>query len=145
MHILAHKNDGKGLIKDPVILISESSITSIEEIYESIPPELEPIILEESLIPDKKYIKCWILENSRLSVNMEKAREIFKDKLRKARFKPLQELDILYQRATETNSDTSEIISQKQCLRDLPENPEIDKCKSTAELDALFVSLGFEP
>ena len=52
-------------------------------------------------------------------INIDKAKNIVKDKLRAERAPLLQEQDIAFQRALESNSDTSEIVAEKQRLRDI--------------------------
>lgn len=54
-----------------------------------------------------------------ITVNMSKAKEITKLRLREER-KPLLEVqDIAFQRATETGADTTAIVAEKQRLRDI--------------------------
>lgn len=53
-----------------------------------------------------------------ISVNLEKAKDLKKQILRRDRAPILQKLDIEFQRALENGSDTSDIISKKQALRD---------------------------
>ena len=53
-------------------------------------------------------------------IDMAKAREIHKSNIRAVRVSKLAELDIEFQRALETSSDTSAIIAKKQALRDAP-------------------------
>jgi hypothetical protein len=53
------------------------------------------------------------------TVNLDKAKEITKARLRKERISLLQVQDIAFQRALETNSDTSVIVAEKQRLRDI--------------------------
>ena len=53
-------------------------------------------------------------------IDMAKAREIHKDKIRIARKPKLEELDIEFTKALETSSDTSAIVAKKQALRDAP-------------------------
>lgn len=52
-------------------------------------------------------------------INNEKAIEIAKDKIRAIREPKLKALDIDFQRALETGSDTTLIVQEKQKLRDL--------------------------
>ena len=47
-------------------------------------------------------------------IDMAKAREIHKAKIREARTPKLAELDIEFQRALETSADTSTIVAKKQ-------------------------------
>jgi hypothetical protein len=52
-------------------------------------------------------------------INIDKAKEITKKRLRVERTPLLQEQDVAFQRALESNSDTSEIVAEKQRLRDI--------------------------
>lgn len=54
-----------------------------------------------------------------ITINIEKAKEIQKDKIREVRKPLLEKLDIDFVRALETGSDIEEIKSQKQALRDV--------------------------
>lgn len=67
-------------------------------------------------------------------INMDKAREIHKDKIRWARGPLLKKLDIEFQKALETNEDTTDIINRKIVLRDATENPLIQSASNIEEL-----------
>lgn len=54
-----------------------------------------------------------------ITINLEKAKEIRKSNLRKLRAPLLSKLDVDFQRALETGADTSEIVAEKQRLRDI--------------------------
>ena len=54
----------------------------------------------------------------KIQVNINKAKEITKDKLREERKPLLEKLDVDFQRALETGADTTDIIAKKQALRD---------------------------
>ena len=54
-------------------------------------------------------------------INNEKAIEIAKDKIRIIREPKFKQLDLDFQRALETGSDTTLIVQEKQRLRDLTE------------------------
>jgi hypothetical protein len=56
-----------------------------------------------------------------LTINIEKAKNVFISKLRRFREDELPKLDIQYMRALELGSSTTDIISKKQQLRDLPD------------------------
>jgi hypothetical protein len=56
-----------------------------------------------------------------LTINIEKAKNVFIFKLRRFREDELPKLDIQYMRALELGSSTTDIISKKQQLRDLPD------------------------
>tara|TARA_R100000353_G_scaffold6695_1_gene8732 strand:+ start:339 stop:602 length:264 start_codon:yes stop_codon:yes gene_type:complete len=71
-------------------------------------------------------------------INMDKAKEIHKNKIRKARAPKLAELDVEFQKALETSADTTSIVSKKKALRDAPANAAIDAAKTEAELKATW-------
>ncbi len=52
-------------------------------------------------------------------VNLNKAKEITKNRLRIERTPLLQQQDVLYMRALEQGQDVSEIVAEKQRLRDI--------------------------
>ena len=54
-----------------------------------------------------------------ITVNINKAKNIWKDKLRTERAPLLSSLDVQFQRALETGADTAEIVAEKQRLRDI--------------------------
>ena len=79
--------------------------------------------------------------------DMAKAREIHKTNIRNARTPKLAELDIEFQKALETSSDTSVIINKKQALRDAPADNAITAATTTDELKSQWNSsiLGSNP
>ena len=54
-----------------------------------------------------------------ITINIDKAKAITKDRLRAERTPLLQAQDVAFQRALETNSDTTAIVAEKQRLRDI--------------------------
>lgn len=54
-----------------------------------------------------------------ITINLDKAKEITKQRLRAEREPLLQTLDIQFQRALETGADTLAIVAEKQRLRDI--------------------------
>ncbi len=67
-------------------------------------------------------------------INMAKAREIHKNNIRNARTSKLAELDIEFQKAQETEADTTAIVAKKNALRDAPADTAIENASSTTEL-----------
>ena len=55
----------------------------------------------------------------KIKVNITKAKEIVKQKLREDRKPLLEAQDVLFQRALETSADTTDIVTEKQRLRDI--------------------------
>jgi len=72
-----------------------------------------------------------------ISVNMDKAKDIWRDKIRQARVEPLAALDTAYMKALETSADTTQIIADKQALRDAPSLASIDAASTVDELKAI--------
>jgi hypothetical protein len=54
-----------------------------------------------------------------ITINLNKAKALTKDRLRQERAPLLQAQDILYMRATEANQDTTAIVAEKQRLRNI--------------------------
>jgi hypothetical protein len=54
-----------------------------------------------------------------ITVNLDKAKAITKEKLRVERTPLLQAQDVAFQRAMEEGADTSAIVAEKQRLRDI--------------------------
>ena len=54
-----------------------------------------------------------------ITINLNKAKEITKNRLRQERAPLLVAQDVLYIRATEANQDTTAIVAEKQRLRDI--------------------------
>ena len=67
---------------------------------------------------------------------MAKAKEIHKFNIRAVRGPKLAALDIDFQKALETGSDTAAIVSKKQALRDAPADSAIEAAKTDTELKA---------
>lgn len=72
-----------------------------------------------------------------ITVNIPKAKDITKDRLRLDR-KPLFEAqDILFMQAQESGADTTAIVTEKQRLRDITKD--VDSCTTTDELKSLTI------
>ena len=54
-----------------------------------------------------------------ITINLDKAKAITKDRLRQERAPLLQAQDVAFQRALEANADTAAIVAEKQRLRDI--------------------------
>ena len=72
-----------------------------------------------------------------ISVDMSAAKDIWRDKIRQARTEPLIALDTAYMKALETGADTTQVIADKQALRDAPDHADIDAATTPEELTAV--------
>jgi hypothetical protein len=71
-------------------------------------------------------------------IDINKAKEITKDRLRVERKPLLESLDVAFQRALESNADTSAIVAEKQRLRDITK--QVDAITTIEELKAKQVN-----
>ena len=71
------------------------------------------------------------------TINIDKAKELTKERLRQEREPLLQAQDIEFQKAQETDSDTSSIVAEKQRLRDITK--QVDTMTTLDELKTASV------
>ena len=72
-----------------------------------------------------------------ITINIPKAKDITKDRLRADRKPLLEAQDVLFMQAQESGSDTTDIVAEKQRLRDITKDA--DSCTTTDQLKALSV------
>ena len=70
-----------------------------------------------------------------ITININKAKEITKERLRFERKPLLEAEDIKFLQAQESGADTKAIVAEKQRLRDITK--QVDSCTTTNELKAL--------
>ena len=73
-----------------------------------------------------------------ITINLDKAKAITKDRLRSDRTPLLEAQDILFMKAQESGDDTTAIVTEKNRLRDITKLA--DSATTTDELKALEVS-----
>ena len=71
-----------------------------------------------------------------VKIDLAKAKEMHKTRIRQARDPLFADLDVQYQRATETGADTSAIVAKKNALRDAPADSAITSASDEAALKA---------
>ena len=71
-------------------------------------------------------------------VDINKAKDITKDRLRVERKSLLEAQDVLFQRALESSADTTAIVAEKQRLRDI--TTLVDTANTVEELKALEIN-----
>ena len=72
-----------------------------------------------------------------ITINLDKAKDIKKVKLREERKPLLEAQDVLYMRAQESGSDTTAIVTEKQRLRDITKLA--DEASSIEELKSIDI------
>ena len=105
-----------------------------------IPGNVQSYIIGADTLPeeDGDFFNAWEQTNGVVTVNITKAKEITKRRLRMEREPLLAAQDVLYMRALEAGQDTTAIVAEKARLRDI--TTLADPCTTTAELRALRVT-----
>jgi hypothetical protein len=67
-----------------------------------------------------------------ITIDITKAKEVWKDKIRFQRAGALKKLDLDFMKAQEAGTDTTSIVADKNILRDLPE--QVDTATTTDEI-----------
>jgi hypothetical protein len=131
MQVIIHENSNGG-----VSVTVPTGELSIEAVKTKDTPS-GSIIVDSDTLPnsDNDFFDAWQLSGSTVSVNISKAKEITKKRLRAEREPLLAAQDVLFQRALETSADTTAIVAEKQRLRDI--TTQVDSATTTAELRAM--------
>lgn len=95
---------------------------SVQEVQaKDIPAGIKSFIVQASSLPqnDVDFFDAWEQNNGIITVNLQKAKEITKLRLRAEREPLFQAQDVAFQRALENGLDTAAIVLEKTRLRDL--------------------------
>tara|TARA_B100000614_G_scaffold206689_1_gene188856 strand:- start:71 stop:556 length:486 start_codon:yes stop_codon:yes gene_type:complete len=116
---------------------------TVQEVADKdVPDGVSYSIVEDSTVPtDLSFRDAWVgvgigTTGATVTEDITKAKEIHKKNIRLARASKFTDLDIQFQRATETSADTSAIVAKKQALRDAPAASGISTAANTTELKA---------
>jgi len=71
-----------------------------------------------------------------ITVDITKAKDVWKNKIRKARESAMTKLDVDYMKAQEQGSDTTSIVADKNTLRNLPS--QVDSATTENEIKAVW-------
>ena len=79
------------------------------------------IIVNQSDLPNQHndFFDAWELKDGKVTVSLEKAKEITKKRLRAEREPLLSVQDVAFQRALESGEDTTLIVAEKTRLRNI--------------------------
>ena len=95
--------------------------------------------VEDYTLPsDRTFREAWDAPSgTAITVNMDKAKDVWRDYIRQARTPEFEKLDKDFMRALETGASTTQIVADKQVLRDAPAHPDIDAATTPDELKAV--------
>jgi hypothetical protein len=71
-----------------------------------------------------------------ITIDITKAKEVWKNKIRFKRARALKKLDLDFMKAQEDGTDTTSIVADKNTLRDLPE--QVDTASTVDEIKAVW-------
>lgn len=94
-------------------------------------------VVDVSALPaDRTFRAAWTFAGGKVAVDMPKAREIWRDKMRAARAPLLAALDVAVQRADEAGDVDAKAaaVAKKQQLRDVTSAPEIEAAPTPEDL-----------
>lgn len=95
-------------------------------------------IVEIDTVPsDRTFRNAWVTEQGKsVEVDLAKAKDVAKDKVREARIPKFAELDVAYQRADEAGDADAKaaVVTKKQTARDATANTKITNADSVANL-----------
>jgi hypothetical protein len=112
--VIIYTNDNGG-----VSVCIPTGELSIEAVKEKDTPA-GSLIVDTSILPtNNDFFNAWELVDGVVTVNLSKAKEITKKRLRAEREPLLAAQDVLFQRAQEVGSDITAIVAKKQRLRDI--------------------------
>lgn len=133
MQVIIYTNKNGG-----VSVTTPTGELSIEAVKAKDTPS-NSIIVDSSTLPnnDNDFFDAWELNGSTVTVNLSKAKEITKERLRVQRTPLLAAQDVLFQRALETSADTTTIVAEKNRLRDITD--QVDSATTTAQLRGMKV------
>lgn len=131
--VIVFRNDNGGVAV--CIPTGELSIDAV--MGKDVPQGRDARIVDSADLPedDNDFFDAWEMDANSVSVNLDKAKEITKRRLRAEREPLLAAQDVAFQRALETGADTAAIVAEKQRLRDVTSL--VDSCESTEQLRAV--------
>ncbi len=132
-HVIIFENDNGG-----VSVCTPTGELPIDKVLEKdVPANRNARIVPAADLPnqDNDFFNAWEMNGATITVNLDKAKAITKDRLRAERAPLLVAQDVLYMRATEASQDTTAIVAEKQRLRDITNLA--DSATTLGELRAL--------
>ena len=95
------------------------------------------IVDVDTVESDRTFRNAWVTEQGKsVEVDLAKAKDVAKDKVRQARTPKFVELDVAYQRAVEEDDSDKQaaVVVKKQTARDATEDSQISGADSVANL-----------
>lgn len=128
-----------------VVIPAPGTWLTIKEVAEkSVPRGVEYSIVDVSEVSsDREFRNAWkSTDGKKIEVDLDKAKNVVKERIRAERAPELEKLDLEVLRADETGDTTkkAEIVAKKQALRDATDSPAIVNATTVEELKGLNLS-----
>lgn len=133
MQVIIFTNDNGGV----ATCIPTGEISIEEVLVKDCPKDRGARIVDASSLPNhaNDFYDAWEMDATTVTVNLAKAKELTKTRLRREREPLLQAQDVAFQRAQESGADTTAIVAEKNRLRNI--TTLVDTCTTIEELRAL--------
>lgn len=97
----------------------------------------ESKIYESFQLPEAEFIDAWTID---ATIDLERAKDVWRNKMRSVRNERLKQLDLEWMRAMEIGDTAAAaaVAAQKQELRDITKRDELKYAKSLAEVKAFW-------
>lgn len=94
-------------------------------------------IYDESQLPDREFIDAWTID---ATIDLERAKEVWRNKMRSVRSQRLKELDLEWMRAMEQQdySAAAKVVAKKVELRDITKRDELKYAKTLDQVKAFW-------
>lgn len=114
-------------------------LVPVGDYQKDIPPTAQQVReVDVSALPiDRTFRNAWKAD---LTVDMPKAREIWRDRIRLYRGPKFEPLDVAWFKAVESNDVVAmtDIKAKKKALRDAPQDPRIEAAKTPEDLKKVW-------
>ena len=116
-HVIIFENDNGGVS----VCIPTGELPIDQVLEKDVPKNKGARIVLASDLPNQHndFFNAWEMNGANVTVNLDKAKEITKDRLRAERAPLLAAQDVAFQRALESGKDTKAIVAEKNRLRDI--------------------------
>lgn len=106
----------------------------------SVPADaINPVVVaDDYVLPQREFRDAWIQDGTKITHDLEKARNIQLERIRLARAQRFTDLDTQFIMALESGGDTKAIVDEKQRLRDITESLKKKTLTSIEDVKAEF-------
>jgi hypothetical protein len=128
--------------REPSVANVTAEITKASQLWKRTVKEWRFVESQDEIPQSRAFRDAWRVDpaTKKIRVDMEKAREVHRNQIRRKRIPNLVELDGQYMKADEDNdaSKKKEVAQKKKYLRDFPDDPRIASANTPEELLSIW-------